>query len=825
MGAAQLMGSAGTPVATGLARGIGTGPQVIFPSNNTPVALGSGFSNPAGVAVDGIGDVFVADTYNNAVKKMVAVNGGIPASPTILTLGSGFSNPVGVAVDGSGNVFVADDGNSAVKEMVAVNGSIPASPTILILGNGFNFPEGVAVDASDNVFVADYGNNAVKEMVAVNGSIPASPTILTLGSGFTNPFGVAVDGSGNVFVADTVNSAVKEMVAVNGIIPATPTILRLGSGFSYPDGVTVDASGDIFVVDTFNSAVKELPYATAPSLSFVSTPVGSTSSDSTQTVTVANDGNADLSFTVPATGLNPSLSNNNFTFGNSSTCLQLDTSSSPATLAPGASCTDLISFSPTAIGSIAGSLAITDNNLNATSATQTINLSGTATVSTQTITFPQPATPVTYGVAPVTLAATASSGLAVSYTVTGPATISGSTLTFTGTGTVLVTATQVGDTNYSAATPVLDTILVNPGTLRVTAANATRVVGAANPVFTGTYTGAVNGDTFTVSATSTATVSSPVGTYPITPTVAGTNLADYAVTNVNGTLTVTAASTTTALTSSASAITAGQSVTFTATVKAGAIPVTIGTVTFLNGTTSIGTATVNSSGVATLTIATLAAGGDPAFTASYGATPDYAASISPTVMVMVATAIPSSFTIVAAPASLTIQQGQTGKAALQLLPVGGYSGTVTFRCSNLPANAVCTFVQNSVQLTGNNQPVNVELTIYTSLQQARFESIPKPTQSPVSPILPALAFWWPGSLAGLTGFRRKRKLSKSRWMHLCLLLLASGALAVGLAGCGGAGFGPYVTPAGTSTVTVTATATSGTNVTTQTAALSLTIAQ
>src|SRR5580698_10589311 len=71
-------------------------------------ALGSGFFNPSGVAVDGNGNVFVGDTYNKAVKEIVAVGGSIPATPTIRTLGSGFSFPVGVAVDGSGNVFVAD---------------------------------------------------------------------------------------------------------------------------------------------------------------------------------------------------------------------------------------------------------------------------------------------------------------------------------------------------------------------------------------------------------------------------------------------------------------------------------------------------------------------------------------------------------------------------------------------------------------------------------------------------------------------------------------------------------------------------------------------
>src|SRR5580698_4663365 len=95
-------------------------------------------------------------------------------SGTTTVLGSGFSGPTGVAVDGSGNVFVADTENNAVKEIVAVSGSIPASnPTINVLGSGFNAPAGVAVDGNGNVFVADTSNNLMKEIVAVNGSIPA----------------------------------------------------------------------------------------------------------------------------------------------------------------------------------------------------------------------------------------------------------------------------------------------------------------------------------------------------------------------------------------------------------------------------------------------------------------------------------------------------------------------------------------------------------------------------------------------------------------------------------------------------------------------------
>jgi hypothetical protein len=107
----------------------------------------------------------------------------------------------------------------------------------------------------------------------------------------------------------------------------------------------------------------------------------------------------------------------------------------------------------------------------------------------------------------------------------------------------------------------------------------------------------------------------------------------------------------------------------------------------------------------------------------------------PTVFVTVAVVTAPSYTLVATPASLSIPRGHAGDTTLSLNPVGGYSGTVMLSCSNLPANVVCWFAKNSIQLSGN-QPVNVGLSIETSVQQTRIEAIPKPTQSPLSPVLP-----------------------------------------------------------------------------------------
>ncbi|MGD0445885.1 MAG: MBG domain-containing protein [Edaphobacter sp.] len=118
-----------------------------------------------------------------------------------------------------------------------------------------------------------------------------------------------------------------------------------------------------------------------------------------------------------------------------------------------------------------------------------------------------------------------------------------------------------------------DTPATHP-TLTVTAANTSRVYGTANPTFTATATGAQNGDTFTFTASTTATSASPTGTYSIVPVATGTNLANYSVVYVNGTLTVTSASLT--VTPNNQSIVAGS-----------ALPTLTATITgFVNGDTS-----------------------------------------------------------------------------------------------------------------------------------------------------------------------------------------------------------------------------------------------
>jgi sugar lactone lactonase YvrE len=518
-GGITLIDTSGNLIGYTYLNGTGAGPQISYPlsSATVPSALGSGFTLPSGVAVDGLGNVYVADTHNTQIVKIAAAGGAVSTlgccfshpsgvavdgigniyvadtqnsavkeivagAGTIVSLGSGFSAPTGVAVDGSGNVYVADTGNPKIVEIAAGNG------TQTTLGSGFSGPSGVAVDASGNVYVADTGNSKVKEIAAVGGAVT------TLGSNFNAPAGVAVDASGDVYVGDTSNKVVKEMVAVNGAVPPTPanpTILTLGSGFKTPTGVAVDASGNLYVADTGIPAVEELNAQGPPSLTFVSTAVGASSS---QTLVVANNGNTlsgnpALLFTVPGTGTNPNIALNAANFSvnvGSSTCPQLTTTSSnPGSLAPGASCTDVVSFAPTAAGSIAGSLVLTDNAANSP---QTIPLSGTATAGQLTVSV-APQTGVVDSVVNATsvnlIATIAYGGVAPSFTPNAPSfTVNGGSAipaTCTGTSSPLTcTATYnpsglmagsypivfnvPGDSNgnYSTPNPGTGALYINP---------------------------------------------------------------------------------------------------------------------------------------------------------------------------------------------------------------------------------------------------------------------------------------------------------------------------------------------------------------------------
>ncbi len=515
-GAVSLTDASGATLANGYVYGTGNGPQVAWlPGKQT--AVGAGISGPTGAAVDGNGNIFLSDMGNNTVEEILAsdgstrvvgnfplpddvavdgsgnvfvisnrttvseilaVNGSVPANPTILTLYTNFTALNGMKVDANGNVFVANSfsggANSAIYELLAVNGSVPANPTIVTVVSGIGGPTGVAIDVSGNVYFSDQQGNTVWEVMAVNGVIPPNPVTRALVSGFIEPTNVAIDGAGNLFVPNFGEHTVKEIFAVNGSIPANPATLTLSTALVSPQGLAVDSAGNVFVADEGIAQLVKLDYADPPSLTFAATDVGSTSTDSPQSVTMINNGNADLVYPTPTSGTNPSITPG-FTIGSSSTCPQLSAGSVAATLRAGASCTDVISFTPITGGPDSGKLIITDNNLDVPGSTQIVPLNGIG-IAPAVLTLTAVPNPAAFGT-PVTLTVTATAAPPSTGTPTGtiqffsngasigtvPLSAAGVATLATSTlpaGTDTISCTYSGDPNFAPATcPLLRSLL------------------------------------------------------------------------------------------------------------------------------------------------------------------------------------------------------------------------------------------------------------------------------------------------------------------------------------------------------------------------------
>ena len=268
-------------------------------SGDGGAATNAKLNYPSGVAVDAIGNLFIADYGNNRIRK-VGINGIIT---TVAGNGAGgysgdggvatnakLNYPFDVAVDTTGNLFIADNDNERIRK-VGTNGIITT-----VAGNGaggysgdggaatnakLNSPFGVAVDTTGNLFIADrynqcirkVGTNGIINTVAGNGYGAGTYYGNYSGDGgaatnaeLNDPSGVAVDTTGNLFIADEGNNRIRK-VGTNGIIATVAgngTSGYYGDGgaatnaeLNYPIDVAVDTTGNLFIVDAFNNRIRK----------------------------------------------------------------------------------------------------------------------------------------------------------------------------------------------------------------------------------------------------------------------------------------------------------------------------------------------------------------------------------------------------------------------------------------------------------------------------------------------------------------------------------------------------------------------------------------
>jgi len=692
MGAVQLTDSSGNLFASSLISGIGQGPAIAFGAGNQST-VGSGLNHPYSAAVDAAGDVFIADEGNNRVVE-VPSGGGAQT-----TVGSGFLSPQSVAVDGAGDILVADRGNTG--EVVKVPAGCTTSACQTIVSSGLNAPlgvaadgagdvfiaadlpcrsrgcqpvgfvyelpagggtqsaiysgsnpSGVAVDGAGDVFVADYESDGVTQIPAGGGAQT------TVGSWVFGPYGVAVDAAGDVFIADSTNTG---QVPVGCTSAACQTLL--GTGLAEPIGVAVDASGNVFIADFTNNQVVEVNRSVPPSFSFATTPVGSTSSDSPQSVAIQNMGNQPLNLSglvvsgpnfvqVPGPGTIP------------------DCNGSSA-LAPGASCNLSISFIPQSAGNLASTATLTDNALNGSSAMQSISLQGTAT-------------PVTVNV----MVATSPAGLAFSVDGTNYSSAQSFTWTIGAQHTIATVSPQTPSSGvqttfagWSDGGALSHTVTATSGTTTYAASFNTSylLTTAASPAVGGSVTPATGN--YYAAGTVVNLTATPNAKYAFSswsgsvanPSSASTTVTMSSPQAVTASFVSTLLATTTSVMSSLNPSSYGQSVTFTATITSGT-GTPLGSVSFKNGKATLGTVKLVN-GSAALSTSVLNAG-SLAITAQYGGSPKYAASSSSLTQTV---AKEATTTLVVSSGSPSTQGSPVTFTATVTASVGTPTGNVVFK--------------------------------------------------------------------------------------------------------------------------------------------------
>ena len=258
-----------------------------FGGDNGP-ATSAGLYYPQGVAVDSAGGLYIADSADRRIRKVLngvittVAGGGVSIGDNGPAASAQLNGPYGVAMDSAGNLYIADYGNNRIRKVS--NGVITT-----VAGNGtpgfsgdngpatsaqLNYPNGVAVDSAGNLYVADFGNNRIRKVS--NGTIT---TVAGNGTGgfsgdngpaasaqLRQPQGIAVDSAGILYMADTYNNRIRKVS--NGAIttvagsgtqgfsgdngPATNAQLNL------PFGVVVDSAGDLYIADLNNHRIRKV---------------------------------------------------------------------------------------------------------------------------------------------------------------------------------------------------------------------------------------------------------------------------------------------------------------------------------------------------------------------------------------------------------------------------------------------------------------------------------------------------------------------------------------------------------------------------------------
>jgi sugar lactone lactonase YvrE len=267
------------------------------------------FNTPYGIALDSLGNLYVADRVNETIRKITPTGVVSTFAGLVGTAGAAdgtgsnarFRFPEGVAVDSANNVFVADNGNHTIRKITpdgvvttfAGSAGVPGSADKTGAAARFSSPIGLAFDANGNLYVADTGNNTIRKITPGSAVTTLAGSAGSAGSNdgtnstarFSSPFGLIVNGN-NIYVADAFNHTIRN-VTLDGVVTTlaggagvagSTDATSLAARFNFPVGIAFDANTNLFVTDFGNDAIRQI----APDLAvttFAGMPGGSGSAD------------------------------------------------------------------------------------------------------------------------------------------------------------------------------------------------------------------------------------------------------------------------------------------------------------------------------------------------------------------------------------------------------------------------------------------------------------------------------------------------------------------------------------------------------------------
>jgi serine/threonine protein kinase, bacterial len=244
----------------------------------------SEISQPVGIAVDSAGNVYVAQNTSSLIRK---INGATGATTTLAGDGtagyvdgttgalSQFSNPQDVAVDAAGNVYVADSGNNRIRKINQTTGVVSTLAGIATTAStdgatgatsSFAEPFGLTLDGDGNLYVAEYGGRRARKVNTTTGATTTLAASLTGTEAFNYLYDLAVDGAGNIIVPDPRNNRIRK---INAVTEAVTTIAGTGvqgtldgtsttAQFDFPTGAAVDAAQNIYIVEPNTQRIRKI---------------------------------------------------------------------------------------------------------------------------------------------------------------------------------------------------------------------------------------------------------------------------------------------------------------------------------------------------------------------------------------------------------------------------------------------------------------------------------------------------------------------------------------------------------------------------------------